>query len=43
VRPEEFRTDSDVDVMVEFAENAPWRNYLRRSAILESAVLLDVA
>jgi len=74
VRPEEFREDSDVDVMVTFAADAPWsllhmvtmkaeleamfgrevdlltrygvehmRNYLRRSAILESVVLLDVA
>jgi predicted nucleotidyltransferase len=23
-RPEEFRDDSDVDVMVQFAEGAPW-------------------
>ena len=74
VRPGEFRGDSDVDVMVKFAEDAPWsllhmvdmkaeleamfgrevdlltrygvqqmRNYLRRAAIFESAVLLDVA
>jgi predicted nucleotidyltransferase len=24
VRPEEFRDDSDVDVMVSFSEDAPW-------------------
>ncbi|HET7434672.1 MAG TPA: nucleotidyltransferase domain-containing protein [Thermoanaerobaculia bacterium] len=71
-RPAEFRADSDVDVLVRFAD-APtfddWlsmreelialfgrdvdlverqgvermRNYLRRAAILESAVLLDAA
>jgi hypothetical protein len=74
VRPDEFREDSDVDVMVAFAPDAPrsldaWmqmqdelrtifgrdidlierkgldrmRNYLRRDAILDSAVSLDVA
>jgi predicted nucleotidyltransferase len=74
VKPEEFRADSDVDVLVSFAEDAEWgmfqhmemqdelraifrrevdlltrsgvehmRNYLRRAAILESAVALDVA
>jgi hypothetical protein len=73
-RPEEFRADSDVDVLVRFAPDAPWslfdwvtmedelkeifgrdvdlverrgveqsRNYLRREAILSSAVLLEVA
>ena len=73
-RPDEFRPDSDVDVMVEFAQDAQWtlfdlvdmraqlievfgrdvdlltrfgvehmRNYLRRDAILGTAVLLDVA
>ena len=74
VRPEEFRADSDVDVLVSFAEGARWslldfvdmkdelreifgrdvdlaeragieqmRNYLRKAAILESAVSLDLA
>ncbi len=74
VRPEEFRADSDVDVLVRFVPDAPWRlfdwvtmeeelagifgrevdlvereaiekarNYLRREAILESAVPLDLA
>ena len=74
VRPEEFRPDSDIDVLVSFAPDATpsfsaWleiheelmalfgrevdvveregvelmRNYLRREAILTSAVLLDVA
>lgn len=74
VRPEEFRHDSDVDVMVTFAEDARqtldayvhmtdelralfgrevdlltkpsvdhMRNYLRKAAILDSAVWLDVA
>lgn len=74
VRPEEFRQDSDVDVLVQFEPDAGWdfsawldmreelkeifgrevdlaerqgveqmRNYLRRAAILESAVFLDVA
>jgi uncharacterized protein len=74
VRPEEFRADSDVDVLVSFAEGARWSlldfvdmkddlraifgrdvdlaeragieqmsNYLRRAAILESAVPLDLA
>jgi uncharacterized protein len=74
VRPEEFGPDSDVDVLVSFAPEAPrdfhsWvtmgeelshifgrpvdlleregvegmRNYLRRAAILETAVELDVA
>ena len=74
VRPEEFRDDSDVDVMVMFAEDAGqtlddyvgmkeelaalfgrqvdlltrpsvehMRNYLRKAAILDSAVTLDVA
>jgi uncharacterized protein len=74
VRPEEFRADSDVDVLVSFAEGARWslldfvdmkddlreifgrdvdlaeragieqmRNYLRKAAILESAVPLDLA
>ena len=74
VRPEEFREDSDVDVLVRFADEAKWglgewidmrdelialfgrevdlltrsgvedmRNYLRREAILETAVSLDVA
>jgi len=73
-RPEEFREDSDVDVLVSFAPDAEqtfdaWldmrdelagifgrevdlveraavesmRNYLRRAAIFETAVLLDVA
>jgi predicted nucleotidyltransferase len=72
-RPEEFRADSDVDVLVSFATPARslsdfmamrdeliamfgrevdlverrgldrMRNYLRRDAILGSAVLLDVA
>ena len=73
-RPEEFRDDSDVDVLVRFAEDAQWslfdvvhmedelreifgrdvdllsrrgvessRNYLRRDAILSSAVPLEVA
>jgi predicted nucleotidyltransferase len=73
-RPEEFREDSDVDVLVRFAPDArrsfeSWldmrdelmamfgrdvdvleraglehmRNYLRRDAILDTAVLLDVA
>lgn len=73
-RPEEFREDSDVDVLVSFARDAEqtfdaWlemrdelasifgrevglvertavdsmRNYLRRAAIFETAVLLDVA
>jgi predicted nucleotidyltransferase len=73
-RPEEFRADSDVDVLVTFAPDARWslfdhvhmrddlveifgrevdlltrrgveqsRNYLRREAILSSAVLLEVA
>jgi predicted nucleotidyltransferase len=73
-RPEQFRDDSDVDVLVKFAPDAPsdlesWltireelvqmfgrevdvlerasvdrmRNYLRRDAILQTAVLLDVA
>ena len=73
-QPEEFRADSDVDVLVRFAPDARWslerwldmrdelvamfgrevdviersgvdrmRNYLRRQAILETAVLLDVA
>jgi predicted nucleotidyltransferase len=73
-RPEEFRADSDVDVLVKFAPEAQrtfqgWldmrdeliamfgrevdlvergslqymRNYLRREAIISSAVLLDVA
>ena len=72
-RPEEFRADSDVDVMVRFAEEAHWslfdlvdmreqlidnfgrdvdlmtrrgnevsRNYLRREAILTSAVSLEL-
>jgi predicted nucleotidyltransferase len=74
VRPEEFRDDSDVDVLVKFGPDAElsfsgWldmrdelmeifgrevdlaeragveqmRNYLRRAAILETAVFLDVA
>ena len=75
VRPEEFRADSDVDVLVSFAPDSPvwtfaaWiemrdeliaifgrevdvversglarmRNYLRRDAIVNTAVLLDVA
>ena len=74
VRPEEFREDSDVDVLVKFGPDAElsfsgWldmrdelmeifnrevdladragveemRNYLRRAAILETAVFLDVA
>lgn len=74
VRPEEFRGDSDVDVLVRFGPDANltfsgWldmrdelrgifgrdvdladraaveqmRNYLRRAAILETAVFLDVA
>jgi uncharacterized protein len=74
VRPEEFREDSDVDVLVRIGPAATltfsaWldmreelmeifgrdvdladraaieqmRNYLRRAAILESAVFLDVA
>jgi predicted nucleotidyltransferase len=74
VRPDEFRGDSDVDVLVRFAPDAPWslslwlemkeelasifgrevdlveldaveqmRNYLRRAAILDTAVQLDVA
>jgi predicted nucleotidyltransferase len=73
-RPEEFGEDSDVDVIVQFAPDAPlsldgWlsmkqelaeifgreidlldrssveemRNYLRRAAILQTAVDLDVA
>ena len=73
-RPEEFRADSDVDVLVRFADEAriglfelhhmeeelkeifgrevdlltrrgveQSRNYLRREAILGSAVLLEVA
>jgi predicted nucleotidyltransferase len=73
-RPEEFRSDSDVDVLVRFEPAAKWdlsawidmrdelggifgrevdlaerdgveqmRNYLRRAAILETAVVLDVA
>ncbi len=73
-RPEEFRADSDVDVLVTFEADAPWslfditdireelqslfgrdvdvverpgversHNYLRRSEILSTAVLLDVA
>jgi predicted nucleotidyltransferase len=73
-RPEDFRDDSDVDVLVSFAPDAKWdfsawldmreelasifgrevdlaerngveqmRNYLRRAAILETAVSLDVA
>jgi predicted nucleotidyltransferase len=73
-RPEEFRADSDVDVLVRFSADAQWslfdmvhmrddlveifgrevdlltrrgveqsRNYLRREAILSSAVLLEVA
>ena len=73
-RPEEFRKDSDVDVLVKFANDTrrtfdAWldmrdelaaifgrevdlvdrevvegmRNYLRRAAIFETAVLLDVA
>jgi predicted nucleotidyltransferase len=73
-RPEEFREDSDVDVLVQFAPDAAvslgaWldmrdelvdmfghdvdlaerhgveqmRNYLRRAAILDTAVFLDVA
>jgi predicted nucleotidyltransferase len=73
-RPDDFGPDSDIDVLVRFAPDAPlsleawvemrkelaamfgrnvdlvertgveWmRNYLRRQAILESAVLLDVA
>jgi len=73
-RPEEFRSDSDVDVIVRFAPDAPWtltiwldmkdeliaifgrdvdlveresidsmRNYLRRAAILNTTVELDVA
>ena len=73
-RPEEFRDDSDVDVLVKFGPDAElsfsgWldmrdelmeifgrevdladragveqmRNYLRRAAILETAVFLDVA
>ena len=73
-RPEEFREDSDVDVLVRFAPDSKqtfdaWlemrdelaaifgrevdlvdrtavesmRNYLRRAAIFETAVLLDVA
>jgi len=71
-RPEDFREDSDVDVLVRFADGAPWslfdmvdmreeligifgrdvdiltrrgiedsRNYLRREAILGSAVSID--
>jgi predicted nucleotidyltransferase len=74
VRPEEFRDDSDVDVLVRIGPDAmltfsAWldmreelkaifgrdvdladrsaveqmRNYLRRAAILETAVFLDVA
>jgi predicted nucleotidyltransferase len=74
IRPDEFREDSDVDVLVRFAEDASrdlesWlamrqelaeifgrevdvaerggieemRNYLRRAAILETAVSLDLA
>jgi len=74
VRPEEFREDSDVDVLVRFADDAKFgfsewldmreelmalfgrevdvadrrgieqmRNYLRREAILGTAVFLDVA
>ena len=74
VRPEEFGADSDVDVLVRLAPDAPWslglwldmqeelatifgrevdlverdavesmRNYLRRAAILDTAVQLDVA
>lgn len=73
VRPEDFRDDSDVDVLVRVAPDAltfsAWldmreelmeifgrdvdladrtaveqmRNYLRRAAILETAVFLDVA
>lgn len=73
-RPAEFREDSDVDVLLSYAPDAPktfeaWldmrdelsqlfgrevdlldrsavesmRNYLRRAAIFETAVLLDVA
>ncbi|HYI08482.1 MAG TPA: nucleotidyltransferase domain-containing protein [Thermoanaerobaculia bacterium] len=73
-RPQEFRADSDVDVFVRFADDAPWSlfdimdvreelqaifgrpvdlaeragieqsgNYLRRTEILGTAVLLDVA
>jgi len=73
-RPEEFGAESDVDVLVRFAPDAPWslsmwlemkdelsamfgrevdlveresveemRNYLRRAAILDTAVGLDVA
>jgi uncharacterized protein len=73
VRPEEFRPDSDVDVLVRFSSDAHWtlfdhmemkdelreifgrevdlasrqgieemRNYLRRAAILESAVSVDL-
>ena len=73
-RPEEFREDSDVDVLVTFDPDSRWslfdmvhmrdelmdafgrevdlltrrgveqsRNYLRREAILSSAVLLEVA
>jgi len=73
VRPEYFREDSDVDVLVTFADDAPWtlfemvdmqdelrgifgrdvdlltrrgvedsRNYLRREAILGSAVSLEL-
>ena len=73
-RPEEFGAESDVDVLVRFAPDAPWtlslwldmkdelaaifgrevdlverasiesmRNYLRRAAILDTTVNLDVA
>jgi len=74
VKPDDFRPDSDVDVLVQLAPDAPWsfslwldmkdeltaifgrevdlveraaiehmRNYLRRAAILDSVVQLDVA